>query len=230
VLGILGIVLAIPDEDIPFASRVLFDVYFSIVFGVFSVVYFVFLRKPSIILELTPLSDPRVIETRCWGESPKELIVQFGVIKVLCKRGEAKNCRVEVKARLTEMLGTKISSKDWIELGFLNWFSVSKKTDLQVAFSRTSIDLGFGINEYLKNTIENIAMGDNRDLLLFYMIKGMNTLFVCADNRLSLIGHPVGDMPLRFEIELAVTADGYSKTISKYQGCVKWGDFQITPI
>lgn len=121
-------------------------------------------------------------------EPLKELIVKFGVIRVHCISGEAINCKVQARARSIEHFG-KQQVTDWYDVGYVNWFSLSKKRGLQKSFFEgEDKPKGFGINQYLTNVIENLHCDDEKDLLLFYMIKDIPTVFLCTDGA-SAMGH-----------------------------------------
>jgi hypothetical protein len=164
-----------------------------------------------------------------------ELIIKFGVIRVHCARGDALDCRVKARARVTERLGKQIDV-GWTDIGYISWFSLAKKRELVQHVATNPEDLkrlkfnSFEINAYYVNTTENIYSNDERDLLLFYMIKDdpFAQVFTCTD-----IGDPISltfNQQIKFEIELSITARNYPKNIFRYYVTAKWDDYQIQPI
>ena len=89
---------------------------------------------------------------------------------------------------------------------------------------------GMGLNKYLKNTFENLHSNEEKDLLIFYMIKDMTPVFLCTDSEGGAVGYAVEDKPVKFEIELSITAEKYPKTTFRYLVSAKWDDYQIQPL
>lgn len=158
-----------------------------------------------------------------FGEPPsKELIAKFGVIRVHCIHGEAIGCRVQARVNLVEQLG-KQQNAYWLDSGFSNWFSMAKKMEVIRDFNMDK--KGFGFETFLVNTVEDIHYTEEKDLLLFYMIKGIDRIFLCTDTNEPIAF--VDNRPAKFEVELSITAQKYPKTVFKYLVTAKWDDYQI---
>jgi hypothetical protein len=158
---------------------------------------------------------------------PKELIVKFGVIRVYCIEGDALGCRAELRYRILEQLGQKFSMA-MVSGGYLNWFRLSMKRDIQNHLESIDSERGQGINKYLQNTLEDLHQGDEKDLLLFYMIKDLPAVFLCTDVNQASLGSLVPGKGIKAEIEIALTAQRYPKTSWRFLVTVSdWDDFSI---
>jgi hypothetical protein len=164
-----------------------------------------------------------------------ELIIKFGVIRVRCVTGNALNCKVEAKIRIIEKLGKTLNG-GWFGIGYINWFSLSKKRELRSKYPSPEDlkELKFNhpeINKCFLNSVENLHENEERDLLLFYMIKDdpLLNIYSCTDTG-DLIASALFDEKVKFEIELSVTAQNYPKTTFRYIVTAKWDDYQIQQV
>jgi hypothetical protein len=183
--------------------------------------------------EVTQLSSSQAICSISMSPNApaKELIAKFGVIRVHCISGEALNCRVEVKVQLLEQLG-RVYRDVPRNVGFGNWFSMANKSSIFDPLNPNKFEIivankGVGLNRYLKNTTVNLHYNEERDFLLFYMIKDIPNVWVCTDVESAQVGMTVESLPCRFEVELLVTADNYSQTSFKFRVTAKWDDYLI---
>jgi len=156
----------------------------------------------------------------------KELIVKFGVIRVHCIGGDAIGCKVEAKVNLIEQFG-KPYHKTWYNVGYVNWFSLALRNEFIHFFEGEEKPKGMGLNQYLKNTVEDLHYDEEKDLLLFYMIKDMTPVFLCTDAEGAPVGYAVEDKPVRFEIELSIRAEKYPRTTFRYLVSAKWDNYEI---
>jgi len=158
-----------------------------------------------------------------------ELIVKFGVIRVHCISGDALNCRAQVKVRIIEMYG-QIRPTNFVDWGYLNWFSVAIKRDIQQnKFDEIYPAKHLGLNKYLKNTSVDLHEGDEKDLLVFYMIKDLPNVFLCTDIETAHAGSVFSSgQTLKFEVEIGLTAQRYPKNIWTFFVTVEdFDDFKI---
>jgi hypothetical protein len=158
---------------------------------------------------------------------PKELIAKFGVVRVYCVEGDALGCRAELRYRIVEQWGQKFSMA-MVSGGYLNWFRLSMKRDIQAHFESIDSERSKGINKYLQNTLEDLHQGDEKDLLIFYMIKDLPAVFLCTDVDQSSLGVIAPGKGTKAELEIALTAQLYPKTFWRFLITVSdWDDFNI---
>lgn len=193
-------------------------------------------RKGSVPTEFTH-PDGRFLEPCQWMSKydvdPSNLRVRatlrakFGVIRVRPMSGTVKACKARVRYRILEEEG-KSKNENWIEDGYLNWYSPELNAKIFVAQIDKS-SWTYGINRYLVKSEETVPEGETRDLLAFYMIEDVANVHLCS----SMEAAPLGwaeKSPLKFEIELTVTGDDYPSTIWRFQGSAIWDDFSLIPI
>jgi len=164
-----------------------------------------------------------------WGkiDNLQTVFAKFGVLRVNCVAGEAIDCRASIRIRRIEQFGSSPSGSYWSSCGYLNWYSNSLRVNMAQSMD-VEKEKGFGFNKYLKNTNENLQQGDEKDLLLFYMIKGLPSIFLCTDINWISAGLSLQDKPpLKFEVEVTLTAQHYSRTIWRFLITAKWDDYQI---
>jgi hypothetical protein len=164
-----------------------------------------------------------------WGKIDNLLtfFAKFGVLRVHCVAGEAINCRASIRFRQIEQFGSSPSGSYWSSCGYLNWYSNSLEANMAQSMD-VEKEKGFGFNKYLKNISENLQQGDEKDLLLFYMIKGLPSVFLCTDMNSIPAGLSLEDKsPLKFEVEVTLMAQGYTKTVWRFLVTAKWDDYVI---
>jgi hypothetical protein len=166
------------------------------------------------------------------------LIAKFGVIRVHSLVGDAIKCKAEIRLRVVETKG-KVVGDDWHSIGFANWYS----PELSQKFSLSAIDdiragklrelrlaLGRGINSYLFNKEEDITQGQHKDLLLFYMLKDNPSVFMCTSLDYAPTGIVQNGHPVKFEVELTLSGQGYSASIWNYRVTALWDDYTIVKV
>lgn len=148
---------------------------------------------------------------------PKELIAKFGVVRVRCISGDALNCRAQLRVRLIEMYG-QIHLTNFVDWGYLNWFSVAIKHNIQQnKFNDIYPSKHLGLNKYLLNTSVDLHQGEEKDLLLFYMIKDLPNVYLCTDVEIAHAGSVFASgQTLKFEVEISLAAQGYPKNTWTY--------------
>jgi len=164
-----------------------------------------------------------------WGkiDNLQTFFAKFGVLRVHCVAGEAIDCRASIRCRQIEQFGSSPSGSYWSSCGYLNWYSNSLRANMVLSMD-VEKEKGLGFNKYLKNISENLQQGDEKDLLLFYMIKGLPSVFLCTDMNSIPAGLSLEDKPpLKFEVEVTLTAQGYTKTFWRFLVTAKWDDYQI---
>jgi len=161
------------------------------------------------------------------------LIAKFGVVQVHCLSGDVMKCKAEIRFRTLEESG-KIINGDWRRGGCLNWFSPELKEKLFHTMighmPEFQAQLGSGINHYLLNTELDITQGQKKELLLFYMIDANPSVFLCTSLESSPTGVVQNGNPVKFEIEITVTGEGYNPTVWLYRVTALWDDFQIVRV
>ncbi len=158
-----------------------------------------------------------------------ELIAKFGVIRVHCVSGDALNCRAQVRVRIIEMYG-QVRPTNFVDWGYLNWFSVAIKREIQQnKFDEIYPVKHLGLNKYLRNTTVDLHEGDEKDLLIFYMIKDLPSVFLCTDIETAHAGSVFSSgQTLKFEVEIGLTAQRYPKNIWTFFVTVEdFDDFKI---
>jgi hypothetical protein len=161
----------------------------------------------------------------------QELIAKFGVIRVQCVSGDALDCRADAKVRIIEMYG-QVHPTNWIQAGYLDWFSIEIKKDIQQnKFDEIYPAKHLGLNKYLRNINTDLHQGDEKDLLVFYMIKDLPNVYLSSSVESAHAGNIFGSgQTLRFEIEIAMTARSYPKTTHNYFVTItEFDDFKIEP-
>ena len=158
------------------------------------------------------------------------LIAKFGVIQVHSLSGDVKSCKAEIRYRTLEE-SSKAINDDWHSGGYLNWSSPELKEKLfQTAMKNTpnfEAQLGCGINAHLVNTEQDITEGQRKDFLLFYMIKGNPSVFLCTSLESVPAGVAQNGNPVKFEVEITLTGKGYNTSIWVYRVTALWDDFEI---
>ncbi len=74
------------------------------------------------------------------------------------------------------------------------------------------------------------VQSESKDLLLFYMIKDTQTVFLCSSVDSMPIGSVDDNHPVIFEVEMILSGEGYFATKWRYRVRVLWDDFQITRV
>lgn len=150
-------------------------------------------------------------------EPMKELIAKFGVVRVRCISGDAVGCKAQAKVRIIEMYG-QVHPTNFVDWGYLNWFSVAIKRDIQTnKFDEIYPVKHLGLNKHLKNVSMDLHQGDEKDLLVYYMIKDVPNVFICSDVQMAQAGSVFSrGQTLKFEIEIGLTAERYPKNTWSY--------------
>lgn len=179
--------------------------------------------------EVSLIASSQMIEV--WygpiDKTMNEFVAKFGVIRVKCLRKEAYDCHVQVRYRPITSTGVSVNTR-WYRTGNLNWFSIVKKQELH--------NLDFeslkpkGINPYLKNTSVDIFTGEEKDLLLFYVIKDHPAVHLCTESDFSIVGYTFDNVPLNFDVELLVSARDYPAIQKNYRVSAVWDDFRIASL
>ncbi len=155
-----------------------------------------------------------------------ELIVKFGVIRVRSLSGSINRCKAEARFRTFEIGGKSIDSP-WGEGGYLNWYSPELKEEIVPQLPVINPRRLWGINKYLLSTEQEITKNQTKDLLVFYMIKDTPNVFLCSSVNSVPVGIIENDSPVRFELEITLSGEGYSATKWLYRVKVLWDDFEI---
>jgi hypothetical protein len=161
----------------------------------------------------------------------QELIAKFGVIRVQCVSGDALDCRADARVRIIQMYGL-VHPTNWIQAGYLNWFSIEIKNDVQHnKFDEIYPAKHLGLNKYLRNISMDLHQGEQRDLLVFYMIKDLPNVYLCSSVETAQAGSIFGSgQTLKFEIEISMTARSYAKSTHNYFVTItEFDDFKIDP-
>ncbi len=161
-------------------------------------------------------------------EEKKEFIAKFGVLRSRSVRGDIKGCHVGVKYRVVNEMGVSRETK-WYDGGYLNWFSSSIKQNL----SKYNLleNIYHGINKYLRNERMDIYQGEEKDLLLFYVIKGSPHVHLCSGLDYCEIGITIDEkMPLRFETELTIAGENFPSVVKRFKIDAVWDDFNIKEV
>ena len=162
-------------------------------------------------------------------QTMNEILAKFGVVRVHCVSGDAFGCRAEAKVRIVQMYG-QMHPTNWLDVGYLDWFSMAIKRDIQ----QNRLDEIYpakhlGMNKYLQNSSIDLHQGDEKDLLIFYMIKDIPNVFLCTDVESAQAGHIFSPgQTLKFEIEVGLTAQRYPKDIWRYMVTINdFDDFNM---
>lgn len=161
-------------------------------------------------------------------EEKKEFVAKFGVLRIRSIIGVIKECHVDAKYRVIREMEVTRESK-WCNGGYLNWFSPMIKQSM--AKYNLLEKIYNGINEYLKNETVDIYQGEERDLLLFYVVKGSPKIHLCSGLEYCEIGIATDEnMPLRFELELMVAGENFPSVIKRFKISAVWDDFGIKEV
>lgn len=173
-----------------------------------------------------------------WNVNPddpsaiKELIVKFGVIRVTARDKQLNNISAEMKLNtVKDAIHPNPMSFNMMNVGYLNWFSVDLKNRImrdQSTLAEIDKDRGLGLNKYLFNPKETIHRDESKDLLVFYMIRGIPSVFICAGSTAAATpGIPLEGKPCEFRFEISITADDLPKTTWSFKASAEWDDFRI---
>jgi len=159
-----------------------------------------------------------------------ELIAKFGVIRVRCTSGDAIDCKAQAKVRLIQIYG-QIQPTNFVDWGCLNWYSPAIKRDIQAKFDEIYPAKHLGLNKYLKNLTVDFHQGDEKDLLIFYMIKDLPNVYLCTEVESANAGSIFSaGHTLKFEIEIGMSAQRYPRNTWSYIVTINdFDDFKIEP-
>jgi hypothetical protein len=164
-------------------------------------------------------------------EPMQELIAKFGVVRVRCTSGDVIDCKAQARVRIIQLYG-QVHPTNFVDWGYLNWYSVAIKKDIQGnRFDEIYPVKHLGLNKYLKNVSMDLHQGDEKDLLIFYMIKDIPNVFICSDVETAQAGSIFSsNQTLKFEIEISVTAQRYPKnTWSYFVTITDFDEFKLEP-
>lgn len=162
------------------------------------------------------------------GES-KSLTARFGVLKVKVVKGEILNCVAEVnyKPSFFQPNGDKIDSK-YRNAGRLNWYSVSKFDNIM-----NSPDFQpYRLNTYLLNPVINLHEGEEKELLVCYVIDSIstNTVNLCTESESAGAAQFNKEGKANFQVEIYIVGNGYSKKSWYFDITIDKTSIIITPI
>ena len=179
------------------------------------------------------------------GKAPQSTIIQneldakFGILRVENIGSDAENCRVTVR-----YLSKIVHSERyiWVDQGYLNWYSVSKRRRLTQLHEKLRID-NLGI--LLENISEDIHHKESKYLQVGFFMKQGPAFWLCTDTGisplLSLWELPdynptdpknletlnVPDMTNHLQVELTITARNYPVTKKIFDVSVTRDSIQI---
>ena len=157
-----------------------------------------------------------------------EFVAKFGVLRFELLSGSVKGCHVGAKYLVVkEMNDARVFG--WHDGGYLNWYSIMVRQKLLKCNVFEKIFTG--INECLKNDTTDIYQGEERDLLLFYVVKGSPMVHLCSTLDSCVIGYaPDEDVPLVFELKLTVVGEGLLTVEKTFKVSAVWDDFKIEEV
>ncbi|TMI15265.1 hypothetical protein E6H35_02765 [Candidatus Bathyarchaeota archaeon] len=148
------------------------------------------------------------------GTPQHTLTALFGVIRAHAIGGDAIGCRASAKLKMHDI---------WLDSGNLNWYSSSLIRNLTTLPDFELLRL----STYLTNITEHIPKDDAKDLLVFYMLQNGSGVFLCSDMTHSFAGNVQNDQPLRFQLEISITAQHQPKVVTFFDVEATWGRFLI---
>jgi hypothetical protein len=148
------------------------------------------------------------------GKPQNTLTALFGVIRVRAVGGDAIECRAASKLKMQDT---------WFDTGNLNWYSPSLIRNLTTIPDFELLRL----SAYLTNITEHIPKDDTKDLLAFYMLQNGSGVFLCSDMTHSFAGNVQSDQPLRFQLEISITAQHQPKVVTLFDVEAAWKRFLI---
>lgn len=151
----------------------------------------------------------------------KSVTAKFGVIRVKALGGSIPKCHVEVSYRRVSIAGEPVDRR-WLPAGRLNWFDIGVKHKTAHAVEKIYPARWGGLNSYLANPMVDLNEGEERDLLLVYMIRDVPTVFLCTDSVDGGIGLILNDVALLFEVELRIAGETLPVQKSRYLIAAKW--------
>jgi hypothetical protein len=182
------------------------------------------------------LAKSQVIDAY-WNINPddlssiKELIAKFGVIRVTAREKQMTDISAELKVVMVkDIIHPNPMSYNIMNFGYLNWFSIDLKNKIlqdQSVLSDIDKNRGMGLNKYLLNPKETIHKDESKDLLIFYMVKDIPAVFLCAGSTTSNLGIPQEGKPVEFQFEISITADDFPKTTWSFKASAEWDDFKV---
>lgn len=194
------------------------------------------------VLEFQPLPDidieanRGVLDSRIvrgsWGHvaGPRvEYVARFGVIRVRSITGSVLDCRVRARIKKTYMRSNPVSDA-WQDYRCLNWFLEERREAFEGRYDHLDETKWAGLNTYLHNTSTDISEGHDGDLLVFYMIRGAEQVFLCNEGSTTVLDFLREHEFTRFLLELSVTGRGYAGNIMQYMVNVSWDRFSVEPI
>ena len=142
------------------------------------------------------------------------LTALFGVIRVHAIESDAIGCRATSRLKMQDT---------WFDSGNLNWYSPSLIRNLTMLPDFKLLRL----SAYLTNIAEHIPKDDTKDLLDFYMLQNGSGVYICSDMSHSFAGNVQNDQPLRFQLEISITAQHQPKVVNLFDVEATWGRFFI---
>ncbi len=149
------------------------------------------------------------------SQGQNSLTALFGIVRVSALGGDAIDCRAAVRAKVQDI---------WLDCGYLNWFSSTRRGNLTMIPNFQSQSL----NIYLANTTEHIPKNESKDLIAFYMVQNSPSVLMCSDMVHSWAGTVQNNEPARFQFEISVTAQNQPRVLTIFDAEAKWGRFLMS--
>lgn len=157
----------------------------------------------------SPAQFINMVRSSNFGES-KSLTARFGVLKVKVIKGEILNCVAEVnyKPSFFQSNGDKIDFK-YRNGGRLNWYSVSKFDNIMNAPDFQP----YKLNTYLLNPVIDLHEGEEKELLVCYVIDSIstNTVSLCTESESTGAANFNKEGKANFQVEICIVGNGYPK-------------------
>ncbi len=138
------------------------------------------------------------------------LTARFGVLKVKVIKGEVLNCTAEInyKPSFFNPNGDKIDLR-FRNGGRLNWYSVSKFDNI----GRVPDFQPYKLNNYLCNPIIDLHDGEEKELLVCYVIDSISTNVVnlCTESESTGVAQFDKGGKANFQVEICIVGNGYPK-------------------
>lgn len=140
----------------------------------------------------------------------RALIVKFGVATVTTRGGTAEGAKATARFKLLEGSGGSLPLNREIPLGPVNWYlgaAVEVIYHDEAKFNHIFEHPDQGLNSYLGTPTYTINPGPAWCMPLFYVRKNWPGVFACGEGGPTVIALTGHDKPVRFEVELTVTAN-----------------------
>jgi hypothetical protein len=163
----------------------------------------------------------------------EESYAKFGVIRVRARDRPLRNVRAELRLNRSADPGSKRGiSSDYTSEGYANWFSAAIRGAFladKPAMTRVRLNSAV-LAQCLENPVQDVMhRSEPEDILLFYVVENDPRVLLCTGSG-PVAGVLGDDVPVRFAVDIMITAEGYTWDNWRFAVTVSRDDFELVRI